>query len=169
MEDITLKYFEKGHGFMSADSFHHGVEQEMRNRGVVYDFEDFVNVVASSNSRKVEVVEMKNVDVLNGKDGHSSTKTKKAPILSKMSVIQLRRGSRSMFFKLTHADAHFNELDFLLTRFELKVPSVLRPHDRGIEEAKKNDIIKKLCPFMPLSRRAFWCSLPVSDVVEDEE
>ncbi len=39
MEEITLKYFEKGHLFMSADSFHHGVELEMRNPGgVVYDF-----------------------------------------------------------------------------------------------------------------------------------
>ncbi|CAM4578379.1 unnamed protein product [Leuciscus chuanchicus] len=39
MEDITLKYFEKGHTFMSADSFHHGVKQEMKNRpgGVLYD------------------------------------------------------------------------------------------------------------------------------------
>lgn len=52
---------------MSADSFHHGVEQEMRNRpgGVVYDFENFLNVISTSNSRKVEVVEMKNTDVLN--------------------------------------------------------------------------------------------------------
>ncbi len=43
-EDITLKFFERGHTFMSADSFHHGVEQQMRSRqgGVVYDFEDFV-------------------------------------------------------------------------------------------------------------------------------
>lgn len=87
--------------------------------------------------------------MLNWKDGHSSAKTKKKPNLSQMSVIQLRRGSRSLFFKLTHADAHFTELDFFRARFELKVPSVLRPHDRGIEEAKKNDIIKKyvlLCP-----------------------
>ncbi|RXN13099.1 U-box domain-containing [Labeo rohita] len=139
----------------------------MRNcpGGVVYDFEDFVSVVLSSNSKKVEVVELKNADVLNWKDGHSSVKTKKAPNLSKMAVIQLRCGSRSLFFKLTHADAHFTELDFLQAKFELKEPSVLRPHDQG----KKNDIIKKLCPFMPPNRRAFWCSLPVSDVVEDVE
>ncbi|RXN08105.1 U-box domain-containing [Labeo rohita] len=128
-----------------------------------------MSVVSSSNSKKVEVVEMKNADVLNWKDGHSSVKTKKAPNLSKMAVIQLRRGSRSLFFKLTHADAHFTELNFLRAKFELKEPSVLRPHDRGIEEAKKNDIVKKLCPFMPPNRRAFWCSLPVSDVVEDVE
>ncbi|KAI4831013.1 hypothetical protein KUCAC02_002614 [Chaenocephalus aceratus] len=39
-EDITLKFFQPGHTFMSADSFHHGVEQEMKSRpgGVVYDF-----------------------------------------------------------------------------------------------------------------------------------
>ncbi|CAM4321070.1 unnamed protein product [Leuciscus chuanchicus] len=160
-----------GHTIMSADSFHHGVELEMKNRpgGVLYDFEDFVSVVTSSNSRKVEVVEMKNEDVLNWKDGHSCVKIKKASKLGKMSVIQLRRGSRSLFFKLNHVDAHFTELDFLRAKFELKVPSLLRPHDQGIEEAKKNDIIRKLCPFMPPNRRAFWCSLPVSEVVEDEE
>lgn len=76
---------------MSADSFHHGVEQEMKHRpgGVVYDFDDFVSVVTSSNSRKVEVVEMKNEDVLNWKDGHSCVKIKKASKMGKMSVIQL--------------------------------------------------------------------------------
>jgi hypothetical protein len=29
MEDITLKFLEQGHTFMSADSFHHGVEQSL--------------------------------------------------------------------------------------------------------------------------------------------
>lgn len=60
-EDITLKYFEQGHTFISADSFHHGVEQQMKNCpvGAVYDFEGFVSVVKSSNSKKVDVVEMK--------------------------------------------------------------------------------------------------------------
>ena len=31
-EDITLKYFEAGHSFMSADSFHHGVELSMKRK-----------------------------------------------------------------------------------------------------------------------------------------
>ncbi|KAJ8364805.1 hypothetical protein SKAU_G00136360 [Synaphobranchus kaupii] len=170
-EDVTLKYFERGHTFMGADSFQHGVEQEMKNRlgGVVYDFEDFVSVVASSNSRKVEVVEMRNADVWNWRNGHSSVKTKKAPKLAEMSEIQLRHGSRSLFFKLSHADAHFTELDFLQKKFQLKMPTALRPQDRGVEEAKKSDIITKLCPLMPPNRRVFWCSLPVSNIVEDEE
>jgi len=97
MEDMTLKYFEKGHTFMSANSFHHGVELEMKNRpgGVLYNFEDFVNDVRSSNSRKVDVVEMKNADVLNWKDGHSCVKTKKASKLGKMSVCDVAQGACS--------------------------------------------------------------------------
>lgn len=101
-KDITLKFFERGHTFMSADSFHHGVEQQMRNRpgGVVYDFKDFVSVVASSNSRKVDVVKLENTNVLDWRDGHSTTKVKKAqaPKLGEMAEIQVQRGSKSLFF-----------------------------------------------------------------------
>lgn len=110
-EDITLKFFERGHTFMSADSFHHGVKQQMRSRpgGVVYDFEDFVSVVASSNSRKVEVVKLENANVLDWRDGHSTVKVKKAqaPKLGEMVEIQVRRGSKSIFHKLSHTENEF--------------------------------------------------------------
>ncbi|KAF4115101.1 hypothetical protein G5714_002590 [Onychostoma macrolepis] len=43
------------------------------------------------------------------------------------------------------------------------------PCNRGVEEVKKRDIICNLCPLMPPNRRVFWYSLPVSNVVEDEE
>lgn len=172
-EDITLKFFEREHTFMSADSFHHGVEQQMRNHpgGVVYDFEDFVSVVASSNSRKVDVVQLENANVLDWRDGHSTTKVKKAqaPKLGEMAEIQVRHGSKSLFFKQSHTETDFTDLDFLLKRFELEVPTLLRPQDRGVEEAKKRNIIHNLCPLMPPNRRVFWSSLPVSNVVEDEE
>ncbi len=44
-----------------------------------FEDEDFVSVVSSSNSRKVEVVEMKNADVLNWKDGQGRIKTALGP------------------------------------------------------------------------------------------
>ncbi|KAL7388555.1 hypothetical protein ABVT39_016167 [Epinephelus coioides] len=171
-EDITLKFFERGHTFMSADNFHHGVGQQMRNRGgVVYDFEDFVSVVASSNSRKVDVVQLENANVLDWRNGHSTTKVKKAqaPKLGEMAEIQVRHGSKSLFFKQSHTETNFTELDILLKRFELKVPTLLQPQDRGVGEAKKRDIIHNLCPLMPPNRRVFWSSLSVSNVVEVEE
>lgn len=96
-EDITLKFFEPGHKFMSADSFHHGLEQEMKSRpgGVVYDF-DFLSVVGNSNSKKVEVVELRNESIRDWTDGHSAVKGKKIPKLADLKVVQLRRGSRSI-------------------------------------------------------------------------
>ena len=38
---ITLKYFERGHTFMSADSAHAEIEEQ--KMGKVFDFKDFDN------------------------------------------------------------------------------------------------------------------------------
>ncbi len=170
-EDVTLKFFEPGHTFMSADSFHHGVEQEMRHRpgGVVFDFDDFLSVVANSNSRKVEVVELKNENIRAWMDGHSAAKTKKMPRLAELKVMQLRCGSRSMFVKKSHGEEDFIELDFLQKKFNPSVPTTLRPQDWGVEEAKKTEILKNLVPLMPPTRRFFWSSLLVRNLNEVEE
>ena len=162
-EDITMKYFEAGHTFMSADSFHHGVEQEMRRRpgGVVYDFEDFVSVIAQSNSSKVEVVELECNQIGAWADGHSAVKTKKLPRLAELKVVQVCRGSRSMFIKKSHGEENFTEMDFLQKKFLASIPAALRTHDLGVEEEKKKEIIKNLVPLMPASRRLFWSSLAI--------
>ena len=44
-ESITVKYLEKGHTFMSADSFHARIEAEMRKKKNLYDFSDFQTVI----------------------------------------------------------------------------------------------------------------------------
>ena len=168
-QDVTLKYFEPGHTFMSADSFHHGVEQEMKRRpgGVVLDFQDFSSVIASSNSAKVNVVELQSEDIRAWKAGHSVTKLKNAPHLAEMAEIQLRRGSRSMWVKLSHDQEEFTELDFLMKKTTLGIPQQLRPAMKGVGRQKKADILTKLCPLMPPNRRVFWESLAES--AEDEE
>ena len=88
-EDITLKFFETGHTFMRADSFHHGVELEMKRKdGNVYDFPEFVDVVKKSNSGKVDVIVLDNEKVRAYKGGQSQVKLKKAKVLlGKMCVI----------------------------------------------------------------------------------
>lgn len=45
---------------MSADSFYHGVEKMMKKRpgAVVLDIQDFKEVIAASNSGRVDVVEL---------------------------------------------------------------------------------------------------------------
>ncbi|KAK5880521.1 hypothetical protein CesoFtcFv8_023541 [Champsocephalus esox] len=58
-----------------------------------------------------------------------------------------------MFVKISHEEEDFTELDFLQKKCQLKIPTTLRPQDKGIEEAKKRDILKKLGPLMPPNRR----------------
>lgn len=57
LEKLKLKYFEPGHTFMSADSFHHQVEMSLKKKKKVYDFEDFKETVQSCNSGKVNILE----------------------------------------------------------------------------------------------------------------
>ena len=44
-ESITMKYFEKGHTFMSADSFHARVEKEIKTLKNLFDFNDFLSAL----------------------------------------------------------------------------------------------------------------------------
>lgn len=54
---IELRYFEPGHTFMAADSFHHKVESSMkRMKNKIYDFADFVKAV--QNTGKTEIKEL---------------------------------------------------------------------------------------------------------------
>ena len=46
---ITLKFFQPGHTFMSADAAHSRIEREMKRIGKVYDFDDFVTCVKKQN------------------------------------------------------------------------------------------------------------------------
>ncbi|KAK9976963.1 hypothetical protein ABG768_018784 [Culter alburnus] len=144
-----------------------GTQEESRERkaslqrpgGAVLDFEDFKNVIASSNSGKVNVVEMKSTNILAWRAGHSQVKIKNAPNLSGMAVIQLRRGSRAMYFKLSHDEEEFTQLNFLMKKVTMEYPKEKRAGDKGIEREKKWEIITKLCPMMPLNRRQFWENL----------
>jgi len=54
-DEVIFKFFEPGHTFMSADSFHHQVELSLKKSGKVYDFNDFVSCVQDANSGKVTV------------------------------------------------------------------------------------------------------------------
>ena len=54
LEVLTLKYFEKGNTFMSADSFHHAVEKSMQKMNKIVNFQDFSDCI-SANGIAVEM------------------------------------------------------------------------------------------------------------------
>ena len=54
IKKIVLRYFEKGHTFMSADCFDKNVEEAMSSMKKLYDFSDFVACVGTH----VDAIEM---------------------------------------------------------------------------------------------------------------
>ena len=43
-KQVTMKYLEKGHSFVRADSVHGSISRKMRKNKMIYDFENFVSV-----------------------------------------------------------------------------------------------------------------------------
>ena len=80
IQTITFKYFEPGHSFMSADSFHVAVEKEFKKRKNIYDFEDFVDVI----NTRGEAITMDHKDFLMLTDGVSQGKYTSKPYLSEV-------------------------------------------------------------------------------------
>lgn len=167
-ETITLKYFEKGHTFMSADSFHHQIEKEMRAKKNVYDFNDFEHIIAS----KGYMLLMSEGDFLDWENGVSQGKfADNKPLLANVQVLQFRKNETKMFWKESHEESEFKSAEFLKKKISSKIlkgqfPRTLQ-EPRGITSSKKNGIVVKLAPLMPPNRREFWCSLYVNDESND--
>ena len=109
IETITIKYFEKGHTYMSADSFHASVETTIRKMKRLYDFDDFVRSI----SKNGIVIEMKEGDFIDYKEQLSTAKDTNYPYLRNIFVVEFRKGSTKMFWKETHATSEFKSGEFI--------------------------------------------------------
>ena len=86
-------------------------------------------------------------------------------LLEDMVTVQFRRHSKHLFVKTQHIQ-EFHEMPFLKDKFNLVEPEPLK-EPRGIDQAKKDDIVNKLGSLMPENRLAFWKSLPVNNKSKD--
>ena len=77
---------------MPCDSFHHSINQEMRNQKNIYDLNDFTQIVASKGN--CIVLE----DFIGFPDGVSQAKySSKKPHLKAIKVVEFLRNSVEMF------------------------------------------------------------------------
>ncbi|KAG5896717.1 hypothetical protein JTB14_014593 [Gonioctena quinquepunctata] len=101
-ERIEINYFEPGHTYMSADSFHHQVEMSLKRHGKVYDFADFKNAVQNANSSHVVVLEM-TLDIFFEWQDLSSiykmNKTVPRPYVKDIVQITVSRGDKNLEYK----------------------------------------------------------------------
>lgn len=162
---ITLKYFEPGHTFMSADSFHALVEKSFKASKRLYDYKDYEAAL-----RKVgSIFSMTIGDFKNHRSHLSHGQRSKAtrPLLSDIYKAEFVRGSTSILYSTRRNPDESNECDFLTKTaksamdtnsfFEMYAP----PKTEGstISKDRKRGIIEKLCPLMPEDRKKFWLEL----------
>lgn len=170
VETLTIEifYFEAGHTFMSADSFHHMVEKSMKGMKNVYDFRDFKKCVSKA-STNVTVVDMTPEKFFEWKSFKSITKienmTKKC-LLPEVKHLRATRGSFVLEYSLDYKESATEPMEILdFLKFDIvKKEEILLPKHQskpvGISEANKTEIQNKLLKLMPSSRRHFWNSLP---------
>ena len=88
-ETITFKYLEKGHTFMSPDSFHAQGEKGMRKKKNICDLDDFLKIVDS----KGKAIEMTYLDFYLFENGVSSGRFTEKLFLNTVCSCLSRRGS----------------------------------------------------------------------------
>lgn len=172
---ITFNYFEPGHTFMSADSFHHQVELVMKARQKIYDFDDFADAVGSACKGNVIVKKMNYNDFYNWENFTSLGKLNKTgkdrPYLSDMVQIVAERGKTTLKYRNSFNEPSLQTLDFLQNK-AMKKKQLLRPvsslqRPRGFSQEKKQNLLKQLGDLFPENRKTFWESLPI--LAEPEE
>ena len=169
---VTLKYFVKGHTFMSADHFHKDVESAMRHEEKVCDWEDFTSCV-KKHGKAVDMQIENFFDFPNALSmGKASKETK--PLLADVYVAEFRKGSPNWFYKLSHAD-DFKAHDFLQNQRPKKYRERIlagtcnfeNKKVRGINEVKRQHIIDKLGPLMGAKRTEFFINMKASAEADD--
>ena len=186
-KSVPVTYFEPGHTFTSADAFHHQIEQGMREKKMVEDFQDFQGIV----SKKGKSLLMEASDFLEVPKGVSSTKfAQSKPKLKDVLIVNFKKGTFGRNRRILRSqisckrNIRISILMFLLQKFcDLEnINFCRRIEPRGVCTEKRDNIVQKLCPHMKENRREFWEKLhvdansrdlvkeqdPSEDVVEDK-
>ena len=169
-ESITLKHFEPEHTCMSADAFHHMIEQGMRKNSRIETFYDFVDLV----EKKGKALVMKYDDFLRIPHGVSQASYARAkPKLENVRVSYFQRGSYMLHWRTKHDQIKRHKADFLMRNvgkmMQVGNDFVSRKAPRGVNTAKVENIIKVLCPHMELVKRKFWLELPKKGDLPDQQ
>ena len=167
-QEIRIKYFEPGHTFMRADSVHGSIGKAMRREEQILDWEDFTKLVNSSSTKStvVELTEFYKVD-----DYHRQpTKKFPIPLLKDVREAKFEKGSTLLQYKTRISEVAYRSAEFMKVKARSK-PETLwtgRKRDiRGLQIEKKNVILDKLVPLMPIRKREFWKKMIANDSVVD--
>ena len=116
---IILKYFERGHTFMSADSAHAEIEEQLKKMDKVFDFKDFVKCVEKTSCRAQEMEPKAFKKWVSGTSQYKLRQSPDRPMLADISMAEFRRGHRDLFYKTEHTTDEFKSFSYLKNEFVL--------------------------------------------------
>ena len=135
----------------------------------IMDEDDFVRVI--NGTSKGTAIQMTFDDFTMYENGLSSGKFTNRPLLRDIQEVKFVRGSTLLHQKTSMDDAQYQSAEYLK---KTTTEKILRGHQyphmdkpRGIEDRKKNDILTKLCRYMPTNRHVFWKELAVNNASPD--
>ena len=164
---VNIKYLEKGHTYMRADSVHGTIAKKMRSQSEIVNFPDFVALVDSASKTTKPIV-------LNTNDFYKFTAENRVrqsktahplPLLSSLCMATFRKGSRLLHYK-TSFDSDEKQVDFLKPKFKSSSFPQQQSESRGIPLVKKEAILKLLSN-VPAGKRKFWLDIPTNDNSSD--
>uniref|UniRef100_A0A336KQD2 CSON014464 protein n=1 Tax=Culicoides sonorensis TaxID=179676 RepID=A0A336KQD2_CULSO len=176
IKQVEFKFFEAGHTFMAADSFHHQVEKSMKkyNNGHVVTFDDFVKCVKSAKKTgQTKVIE------LNFKDFFMPTITLTQYYLNKLTPrpkiddikhVIFKKGSYQIDYCDRVNGENFIQMKIIppkdlkkinLPKFNL-YDTIKRKHKPDGIDAEKKKKLLKLTKLMNESDANYYVNLPES-------
>ena len=148
---------------MAADSFHHTVENGMKSKGKMYDFDDFTEII---NSHGIAVV-VEPLDFKEFRSEQSKGKDTAYPLLCNISQVCFKKNSTKMFWKESLTDTDYKCGEFLQKKFRIFLKSQRsinkRDGPRGLNADKQKDILAKLGKIIPADKLKFWEDMPIKD------
>lgn len=174
IKEVTLKFFESGHTFMAADSFHAAVERAMRNGSRTYTFPDFRDAVQRA-TKKVEVIDMQVADFFDTKysvSPHILKKCNPRPYIENIRKVIFKRGSYEMQYSssidetgtLLTCDIISNKQRKIILSsdrvFNLECALIRRQEPVGINMDRKHALMTAILPVIPDDKKNFWTNLP---------
>ncbi|KAF2904979.1 hypothetical protein ILUMI_01201 [Ignelater luminosus] len=143
IKKLHLKYFEPGHSYTSADSFHHQVELSLKRQKKPYDFNDFTQAVKTANNGKVAVECINISQIADWKKCTSIIKINRLeprPFLRDISKLIFRKETLLVSYRTFESDT-FTDIDVVQEKYKRNI-KLMQPTFRnspcGVGEDKKN-------------------------------
>lgn len=180
VEELTLKFFESGHTFMAADSYHAAVEKAMKSSPPV-TFPDFKYDLQVA-QKNVAVLDMHPEDFFETQlqvSQYTLNNMDPRPYMDKIKQVIIRKGSYMLIYGDSLESGADLQRGMLFTKkqlkmvtsktFDLKTTLKFKLQARGIEQNRKKALLNVILPVIDDEKKAFWENLVEMETINADE